>query len=152
VRAGVLCLLALVLPAGVLAQEKAAEQPRLLSVYPSAAQRGNKVKIEVRGNAIAGAYALWSESSGLTARVLKVEEVQDPHPLRVSPSESQNKRPAIYCAWAELDLPAAAKPGIYSLRLLSPQGVSTAVPFRVSEAPVLIEMAAPHANPEQFKQ
>ena len=153
VSAGVLCLLALVLPRSVSAEETTnAEQPRLLSVYPSAAQRGNKIKIEVRGKAIAGAYALWAEGFSLTARVLKVEEVQDPHPLRVSPSESQNKRPAVFCAWAELDLPAAAKPGIYSLRLLSPRGVSTAVPFRVSDAPVVAEMPAPHATAEQFQK
>ena len=110
-KAGVICLLALVLPGSILAQQKViAEEPRILSVYPSAAQRGNKIQIEVRGNGISGAYALWTAESGLTARVLRVEEVQDPHPLRVSPSESRTKRPAVLCAWAELDVPAAAKP------------------------------------------
>ena len=87
-KVGVICLLTLVLPESILAQQKGvAEEPRILSIYPSAAQRGNKVKIELRGNGIAGAYALWTAGSGLTARVLRVEEVQDPHPLRVSPSE-----------------------------------------------------------------
>jgi hypothetical protein len=149
-KAGVICLLALVLPESILAQQKGvAEEPRILSVYPSAAQRGNKIKIELRGNGIAGAYALWTAGSGLTARVLRVEEVQDPHPLRVSPSESQTKRPAVHCAWAELDLPVTIKPGIYSLRLLSPRGLSNAVSFRVSDAPVVVEMPAPHASPLQ---
>jgi hypothetical protein len=149
-KAGVICLLALVLPESIFAQQKGvAEEPRILSVYPSAAQRGNKIKIELRGNGIAGAYALWTAGSRLTARVLRVEEVQDPHPLRVSPSESQTKRPAVHCAWAELDLPVTIKPGIYSLRLLSPRGLSNAVSFRVSDAPVVMETPAPHASPLQ---
>ena len=58
----------------------------------------------------------------------------------------------MHCAWAELDLPASTKPGIYSLRLLSPRGVSNAVPFRVSDAPVVVEMPAPHASPLQFQE
>jgi hypothetical protein len=142
-----ICLLALAVPGSVPAQQKATEEPRILSVYPSAAQRGNKLEIELRGNGISGAYALWTAGSGLTARVLRVEEVHDPQPLRVSPSESKNKRPAVNCAWAELDLPVSIKPGIYSLRLITPLGLSTAVPFRVSDAPVAVEMPAPHASP-----
>src|SRR5690242_14943322 len=104
-KSGVICLLVLVSLGGIFAQQKAVpEEPRILSVYPAAAQRGNKIRVEFRGNGIAGAYALWTAGSGLTARVLRVEEVQDPHPLKVSPSESQKKRPAVHCAWAELDL------------------------------------------------
>jgi hypothetical protein len=148
-KAGVICLLALVVPEGILAQPKGGEEPRILSVYPSAAQRGNKIHIELRGNGIAGAYAVWTAESGLTARGLRVEEVQDPHPLRVSPSESQTKRPAVHHALAELDIPVTIKPGIYSLRLLSPGGLTNAVPFRVSDAPVVVEMSAPHASPLQ---
>ncbi len=98
---------------------------------------------------IDGAYGLWTAESGLTARVLRIEEVQDPHPLRVSPSESQKKPPAVLCAWAELDLPVTTKPGIYSLRLLSPRGLSNAVSFRISDAPVVAETSADHASPLQ---
>jgi hypothetical protein len=146
-----ICLAVLALPAGIPAQQKATEEPRILSVYPSAAQRGNKIEIQLRGNGISGAYALWTAGSGLTARILRVEEVHDPQTLRVSPSDSLTKRPAVHCAWAELDLPASTKPGIYSLRLISPRGLSTAVPFRVSDAPVAVEMAADHASPLQFQ-
>jgi hypothetical protein len=84
--------------------------------------------------------------------VLRVEEVQDRHPLRVGASESQTKRPAVYCVWAELDLPVTIRPGIYSLRLRSPRSLSNAVSFRVSDAPVVVEVPAPHASPLQSRE
>ncbi len=50
-RVGVISLLALLFAESILAQQKGAgEEPRILSVYPSAAQRGTKIRIELRGN------------------------------------------------------------------------------------------------------
>ena len=123
--------------------------PLLLSISPLTGRPGNLLKIEVRGNRLDGVYAVWSDHGGTTGRVLSVEEVKDLIKPRVRPSQQEIKPIPVFRALIELQIDAATRAGVYSLRLVSHRGVSNAFSFPVVEAPVTLEAAGSHHTIEQ---
>src|SRR5690242_5045484 len=119
-----------------------ATEPKLLSVFPSAAGPAATLQVDVRGNFLEDAYAGWFGSNGLTGRLIKVERVDEP--IRPNPLEKKaDKPPTIYRARIELHTSATIREGTYALRLLTARGISDAVPFRVVDEPVTVESAEP---------
>jgi len=123
--------------------------PQLLSLSPLTAQRGTTLQVEVRGNRLDGVYALWSNNSGITGRVLNVEEVKDLIKPRVRPSQQEIKPIPVFRALIDLQIDATTRAGVHSLRLVSPRGVSNAFSFPVVDAPVTVEAAGSHQTIEQ---
>jgi hypothetical protein len=123
--------------------------PLLLSVSPLTVQRGISLKVEVRGNRLDGVDALWSNDSGITGRVLNVEEVQDLIKPRVRPSQQEIKPIPVFRVLIDLQIDAATRAGVHSLRLVSHRGVSNAFSFPVVDAPVAVEGATSHQTIEQ---
>ena len=102
-------------------------EPKLLSVFPSAGQRGTRVRVEVRGHSLGGVQAI----DGVPGRFLGVEK-------------SGDSVPVVYLALFELDLQSEAPSGVRELRLSGSRGVSDALRFRVVDQPVTIEKAEAH--------
>jgi len=123
--------------------------PLLLSVSPLTVQRGISLKVEVRGNRLDGVYAVWSDTSGITGRVLSVDEVKDLIKPRVRPSQQEIKPIPVFRALIDLQIDATTSVGVHSLRLVSHRGVSNAFSFPVVDAPVTVEAASSHQTIEQ---
>ena len=123
--------------------------PLLLSISPLTGRPGNLLKVEVRGNRLDGVYALWSNNSGIAGRVLKVEEVSDLIKPRVRPSQQEIKPIAVFRVLIDLQIDAATRAGVHSLRLVSHRGVSNAFSFPVVDAPVTEEASSSHQTIEQ---
>jgi hypothetical protein len=121
--------------------------PKLLSVFPSAAQRGTTVKAEIRGNSLAGARAIWFEA-GLAGRILELAEISNeakPAPAAANTGKARTK-PRLYRASVEFELPASISAGRYPLRLISAGGVSNRLDFRVVDEAVTVEDSSPHPS------
>jgi hypothetical protein len=136
----------LVLP--IVAQEpKEVPEPRLLSLFPAGGSPGQTVKAEIRGLWLSGARTVWFESGGLHASVERVETLSEqfPEALPGAPPPRVKPRP-IDLVRIELRIPPAAEPGTRLLRLVTPRGLSTPVPFQVTAGPVIPEVAADHST------
>ena len=107
------------------------------------------MKVEVRGNRLDGVYAVWSDDSGITGRVLSVEEVKDLIKPRVRPSQQEIKPIPVFRALIDLQIDATTRVGVHSLRLVSHRGISNAFSFPVVDAPVTVETASSHQTIEQ---
>ncbi|MBM3738043.1 MAG: hypothetical protein FJW39_19855 [Acidobacteria bacterium] len=125
------------------AQGQMEGEPALLSVYPSAARRGQPLRVEIRGHHLEGARMLWASEPGLSGGVTGVErEAQAPQP-----KDDETKKPAIWRVFLDLDVNAAARIGPHFIRTVSRRGVSTAIRFEVLDAPVVLEQSTAHADP-----
>ena len=95
-------------------------EPKLSSVFPLGGRRGTNAQVEVRGNLLAGAYAVWFDSGGLSGRVLKVEEVKEEVKEKASSYQKKpEKPPVVYRALIDVEIQPTAPLEIYSLRLSS---------------------------------
>jgi hypothetical protein len=125
-------------------------EPKLLSVFPLGGRQGTTVQAEVRGNFLEGAYAVWFDPSSLSARLVRVEEVKEQFKEKVNVLQKRpEKLPTVYRALIEVEIQPTAHLGIYSLRLVSPRGMSDAFPFRVEDEPFLAEAAGSHQTVKQ---
>jgi len=123
--------------------------PLLLSISPLTGQPSKPLKVEARGNRLDGAYAVWSDNSGVTGKIVGVEEVRDLVKPRVRPSQQEIKPIPVFRAVLELQIAATTRAGVYSLRLVSSRGISNAIGFPVVNAPVTVEIASSHQTVEQ---
>src|SRR5437879_5623952 len=143
--ASVTIFFGILLPSIIYAQAPPAytTEPKLLSIFPSAARPASTLQVDVRGNFLLDAYAAWFDSNALSARLIKVEKVDEP--ARPNPLEKKpDKPPTIYRARIELHTSAAIREGTYALRLLTARGISDAVTFRVVDEPVTVESGGAH--------
>jgi len=122
--------------------------PLLLSISPLTGRPGNVLKVEIRGNRLDGVYALWSNNSGITGRVLSVEEVKDLIKPRVRPSQQEIKPIPVFRVLLDLQIDATTRVGVHALRLVSHRGVSNAFSFPVVDAPITVEAASSHQTIE----
>ncbi|MFN0165275.1 MAG: hypothetical protein ACKV22_02500 [Bryobacteraceae bacterium] len=140
-----LCLFAWMLPTAGLAQDGKEDnsEPRVLSVFPSAGQRGKQVRVELRGRHLEGARSVWFDEPGLSARILHLETVSEPVKDREKPKETGT----VHLASVELDVGSQARAGVHTLRVVGSRGISDAIRFRVVDGPVFVEASAQHQDP-----
>jgi hypothetical protein len=125
------------------AQNKPAAEPHLVSIFPCAGQRGDKVKIEFRGSELDGVYGFWSEDFGLSGLVSGVERA--PEPIHTG-SQPDSKKAPVYRGFLDLDVPPALRAGLYMLRAITPRGLTNALAFHVTERPIVQEQKGGHAS------
>jgi hypothetical protein len=122
--------------------------PQLLSVFPTGGERGKTVQAEIRGSRLAGAYAVWFDTDGLKARLLRVEEVNGDSRPKMDPPEKQPKPQTIYTAAVEIKIEPTTRAGVYPLRFVSPCGLSNPVSFPVIDEPLVVEAPGSHQTAE----
>ncbi len=135
-------------------EEARTSDPELTSLYPLAAQRGTVVEAEIRGHRLAGTYGVWLRSKGLRGHIKRVEMVESEisrHPKEEADSggEKTEEKLPVYRIALRIEVDRSAPKGTHPIRLLSPQGLSNGVHFRVVEAPVLGETAASHRTAQE---
>jgi hypothetical protein len=124
-------------------------EPRLLSVYPFSGKLGSTVEVEIRGNWLEGNLAVWFGERDLQAQVRSMEKAKDVPKPKMSGGDNQPKPAPVYRGIIEIQIPAEAKPGVRSLRLISPRGISNPVSFEVVESPVYLEKSGSEQSRSQ---
>ena len=115
-------------------------EPKLSSVYPFTAQRGTAFTAVVRGTGLRGATSVFVKDAPMTITI-EAAEVE-------APDNSAKSKTPVDLIRLRIQIEAAAKAGRYPIRLVTPRGISNAIPISVCEQPVADEPAAPHETPE----
>ena len=132
------------------ASDEATPEPTLISVFPPGGQQGSGLELEIRGEALDGAYSLVFGSSGLEARVGEVEMIEPPK--LAGPYPKKEKSPPFFRVTARLTVDSSVPAGTHPFRLVSHRGVSNAIDFRVDEAGVISEIETPHPSARQAQE
>ena len=143
------CLLVAQVPLGA-AEAKEKDRPKtpeLLSIFPTAAQQGSSVEVELQGRVLEGTHAVWFSTPLLTGKVETVEEIK----LKVTPEDEAEVKKGLrgHRVVVKVNVDPAAPPGRHSLRLVSPKGVSNQFSFFVHTGPVVLETRNPHSTPPE---
>src|SRR5262245_12643070 len=115
--------------------------PRIGSIHPFTVQRGATSLVTVRGSGIRRARGVFLDSAPFTAAI-EGAEAEAP-----GQTTGRNRAP-MDLVRLRIQAAADAKPGRYLFRLITPQGVTNALPLRISEHPVFPEPAGTHETPE----
>jgi hypothetical protein len=114
--------------------------PKIISVYPFAGQRGTSITIIVRGNGLHDANAVFLKNAPFTA-VIEGADMEAPDPA------GKSKTP-IDLIRLRIQIEPTAKPGRYPMRLITPRGISDATSLSVMEQPIREEPAGSHETAE----
>src|SRR5205814_2725998 len=116
--------------------------------FPSVGRAGSVVHIEVRGNFLENSTSAWFDTGAFQTQLEKVDEIKEQTEQRINFFDKTVKS-IVYRALIVLSIEQTNPPGVYSLRLISPRGVSNAVHFRVTDEPVAVESSGSHQAIDQ---
>ncbi len=116
-------------------------EPRALSVHPFTGQCGSTFLATVRGNGLREATSVFLEDAPLTVTI-EGAEAEPPNE-----ATAKSKAP-VDLVRLRIQVAADAKTGRYLFRLVTPQGVSNALPLRITEYPVAAQPAGSHETSE----
>jgi hypothetical protein len=130
--------LAISLHLGTLAAQKVEPRldPVITSLHPFTLQRGTSIAAVIRGSGLRGASTAFLNGAPLNIEIEAVE----PEPA------GSSRRPADLVR-VRITAQADAKSGRYSFRLITPHGVSNALPVHIAELPVELEPPGSHETP-----
>ncbi len=128
-------------------------EPKILSVFPAGGMPGKTVEAEIRGNLLEGATSVWLEVGGLTGRVQNVAELKEeaPPPAPSDPKLKAKPLP-VFAVAISVEIPATARPGTCTLRLVTPRGISSGIPFQILDESVVAESTSVHSTAKQAQQ
>ena len=141
----------LCLAAPLIAQDtETVTEPKLLSHFPIGGQQGTTFDLEVSGEALQGARAVWFEGGELSASILKVEKLQTAPKAEEKEAESYLAKAvkADHRVIFQVRVPIAASPGLHLFRLVTPRGLSNALGLQVVSEPIISETTRPHQTAE----
>ena len=115
--------------------------PRAVSVHPFTAQKGSSFAVTVRGSNLKDARAVFVEEGGLAMRV----ESAGPE---VIPPGAPKPRVMLDVVRVRVEAANGTRAGRYHFRMVTPSGVSNALPIQLLDSPVLAEPDGTHETPE----
>ena len=131
-------------------------QPTIASIFPLGGQQGTEIQLEIRGEALDGAYAVLFESKGVEAQVRHVAKIEpeSKEPANSSAESAQEKKELspVFLVSVQVTIAPSVSTGVHSLRLISPRGVSNPLHFRVDEHAVAEEADTPHSSMRESQQ
>jgi hypothetical protein len=126
---------AVLVAAGVCAAPKKDAEPRISSIYPMTAQRGNTFEAVLRGSNLSDARSLLFEGKGIEGRIVS----QNSEPA--SGGDETKDRPKDLLK-VEINLQAEAGIGSHDFRVITSRGVSNKLALHVTAEPVLDQSGA----------
>ncbi|MBI3694949.1 MAG: hypothetical protein HY238_08940 [Acidobacteria bacterium] len=108
-----------------------------MSVHPFTGQRGATFVATVRGNGLREATSVFLEHAPLTVAI----EGTEAEPPNETTAKSKTPFDLVHL---RIQVAADAKPGRYPFRLVTPHGVSNALPIHITAYPVAAEPAGLH--------
>ena len=123
---------------------KPIKEPELISLFPLGGWLGTESLMTLRGKSLEGAYGLWFDSKEFSATVLNLqsEESGDTAPQN-KPKQDDVSEP-VQLLNVRLQIDGKAVPGLYGLRVITPQGISNSLKFWVHAEPSYQERRLSH--------
>lgn len=116
-------------------------EPKAVSVHPFTGRPGMSFTATVRGNALSKTRAVFAENVPFTTLV-EGTEAEPPG------EQTGRNKTAFDLVRLRVQVAPEAKPGRYSFRLVTDDGVSNALTFHVVEPPVVAEPTGTHETPD----
>src|SRR5437762_4885959 len=125
-------------------------EPALISVFPFGGQQGAEFQATIRGRSLDRVSAVWFDCEQLSATIIGVENDKSATPAAASKKgrKSSSSTGPLQLLTLAIKVAAGAEPGVHYLRVLTPRGLSNALPVRVHAEPAVLEEASPHETPE----
>jgi hypothetical protein len=113
-------------------------EPALVSIHPFTVSRGEASVVTVRGSGLRAANSVYLKDGPLNITIESAEA--EP------PSES--KRGPMDLVRLRVEVKGDAKPGRYPIRLITPSGLSNALPLHITDLPITPEPTGVHETPD----
>lgn len=124
-------------------------EPTLIAVFPFGGQQGAEFQATIRGRSLDGASAVWFDCEQLSATIVSVQNDKSAAPAAASrKGKKSSSTGPIQLLTLAVKVAPEAKLGVHYLRVLTPFGVSNALPVRIHTEPAILEDGAPHELPE----
>ena len=132
-------------------KEKVSTEPELISIFPLGGRQGSIEEAEIRGRSLEGSYAIWFDAAGLKAQIKKVEEIELEEKEGVGLFTRTNKSRHGQRVILQMEVDPSARCGRHLLRVVSPAGISNALPFLVNSGSILSvsERSTSHNTPTE---
>ena len=119
------------------APSKPRPEPQITSIFPLGAAQGARLRVELRGQNLENAYALWSDCAAVTGQITSIE------PVKPEADAKGAKGPPILQIVADVAVAADTHLGQHTFRVVGPRGVSNPLPFFVYQEPMMLESDLP---------
>ena len=136
-------MLAVLYPLSSVAAAAPPAEPNLSSLFPLGGRPDSQVQVTVRGKQLTSARAVWFDSSGLTAEIVSRETEGGETTDAESPPGSRVHRLKL-----RIRIDSREEPGERRLRVVTPGGLSNALPFWVHREPAQLETEGAHELPD----
>src|SRR6266481_2674192 len=124
-------------------------EPALISVFPFGGQQGTEFQATIRGRSLDRVSAVWFDCERLSATIVGVENDKSGAPATSKKGKkSSTSTGPLQLLTLSVKVAAGAEPGVHYLRVLTPRGVSNALPVRVHAEPAILEEPVAHDVPE----
>lgn len=108
-------------------------EPQLSSAFPLGATQGMRLSVELRGQNLDNAYALWADCAAFRGEIKSIE------PVKADADAKSAKGAPVLKVMAEFVVDPDADLGQHTFRVIGPRGVSNPLPFFVYQEPVTVE-------------
>ncbi len=129
-------------------KEKSNPDPELVAASPLGGQRGSDFEVSLQGRDLDGVYAAWFECDDIEASIEKVEISEPPAEEGGSKEDQYGKVAKENQREYRVLLRVSASPkavlGLHGFRLVTPHGITNALPLQVVAEAVTEETVSPH--------
>jgi hypothetical protein len=108
-------------------------EPQLSSVFPLGASQGAHISVELRGQNLDNAYAVWSDCAAIRGEIKSIE------PVKPEGDGKAAKGQPVLKVLAEFVVAPDANVGQHAFRIIGPRGVSNPLPFFVYQETVMVK-------------
>jgi len=112
-------------------------EPQLSSVFPLGASQAARITVELRGQSLDNAYAVWFDCTAIRGEIKSIE------PVKPEGDGKAAKGQPVLKVMAEFVVAPDANLGQHAFRIIGPHGVSNPLPFFVYQEPVTVEGELP---------
>ncbi len=123
-------------------------EPELLSLFPFGGQQGADFKTTIRGRSLDQVSSVWFDCDRLSATVVGVENDKSSAPAAGGKKKKKSSTGPLQLLTVAVKVAPGAEPGMHYLRVLTPRGISNALPIRVHAEPAISEDEGRHDTPE----
>src|SRR5580704_4813466 len=106
-------------------------EPELLSAFPFGGQQGADFKTTIRGRSLDQVSSIWFDCDQLSATVIGVTNDKSQSASAGKKKKKSSSAEPLQLLTLAVKVAPGAEPGLHYLRVLTPRGISNALPLRV---------------------